>query len=362
MKHLCSFGIGLITIGLIATSCNKNDENQIIETNTTSLTISIQGPKATTIPGTMNTKAAAADATEPDLNKENAVKNYAVYIFNEEGSSLQSKKFVSSASPATIENIPIGQKKIVVLTNLGIETNYPSATSYSGLQSQVLELSDFATDIGTNGLPMSGDSTITLVSGNNTKTIDVTRMLARIELGSLTINAPGNGYTGVQIKHMYVMKAKSEVAMISTDKWYLPSATAAYWGGMTGTTTSTQKNYLAETFPTAFSATHVYDLSKKVYFYVFPNKGDVHPTQLTLASVVNGDTRYFPIQINDIIGTGNNAPNGTFIKRNTIYTLKVTLKNHNSGTTSPEDTPANLDVTVSVKDWEGPIDRDIDWE
>lgn len=357
MKNLLSILMGFAVVVLSASSCSSSDNEtpSTTEGEPATLRIVLQGTETRAV-GT------------PVLNEERAVHEFMVYIFNG-STNLLERAVQSTVNPTTtITNLRSGQKKIVVLANFGTG-NYPTISAgqnYSVLAASALTMTDLQASIAANGLPISGEAAVTLAPGTNSETITVSRMVARVELGTVTVDPPASGITGVSIEDVYVMKARSSalVTAASTDLYIMDPA-AIYLGGMVepGLVTTQLAAYYGETFttPIASDGTNQEVVDTDVYFYVFPNNGVAEPTLLTLMSNANGTTRYFPVELNDGV-TGTGSMDGTFIKRNSIYTLNITLKHHDAGTEGPEDTPADLIVTLTVADWALPIVQDVVWE
>jgi hypothetical protein len=63
---------------------------------------------------------------------------------------------------------------------------------------------------------------------------------------------------------------------------------------------------------------------------------DGNTTLITLAGTYDGQPAYFPFRINDKAGTGEASSDGTFIRRNYVYTVNVKLKRLGGGSSNPE--------------------------
>ena len=140
-----------------------------------------------------------------------------------------------------------------------------------------------------------------------------------------------------------------------------------YVGGIEGSTSSagvTPKSYLNESYSLPENYVGGSRLTPQVYFYVFPNDNtDNHSTILTLHGTYDGEPMYYSFYVNDKAEAGENATDGTWIQRNKIYTLNVTLKKLGSGSENP-DVPnelVSMDVTVEVADWDGELIQDVEW-
>lgn len=154
------------------------------------------------------------------------------------------------------------------------------------------------------------------------------------------------------LNKVIVMKARGSAMMGLPSAAYTPDV---FYGGMAGDK-STVKAYLSETI----SAN---DYSNR-YFYVLPSDNDDgNTTLITLAGTYDGQPAYFPFRINDKAGTGEASSDGTFIRRNYVYTVNVKLKRLGGGSSNPEvpADPASLDITVEPQDWTAELVQDVEW-
>ena len=184
-------------------------------------------------------------------------------------------------------------------------------------------------------------------------TIPISRVVAKVKLGTLTI-APEAGHDAAKfaLTKVMVMKARSSVKMGLPSVDYTPNA---FYGGMQGDK-STVKTYLAETISTGDYANR--------YFYVLPSdNGDGNTTLITLAGTYDGQPVYFPFRINDTVGSDGATSDGTFIRRNSVYVVNVTLKRLGSGSDNPEvpADPASLTVTVEPQEWATDLIQNVEW-
>ena len=90
---------------------------------------------------------------------------------------------------------------------------------------------------------------------------------------------------------------------------------------------------------------------------------DGNTTLITLAGTYDGQPAYFPFRINDKAGPGEASSDGTFIRRNYVYTVNVKLKRLGGGSSNPEvpADPASLDITVEPQDWTAELVQDVEW-
>lgn len=90
---------------------------------------------------------------------------------------------------------------------------------------------------------------------------------------------------------------------------------------------------------------------------------DGNTTLITLAGTYAGEPTYFSFRINDGTVTGGGTNDGTFIRRNSVYTVNVTLRRLGGGSTDPEVTadPASLTVTVEPQEWATELVQNVEW-
>ena len=90
---------------------------------------------------------------------------------------------------------------------------------------------------------------------------------------------------------------------------------------------------------------------------------DGNTTLITLAGTYDGQPAYFPFRINDKAGTGEASSDGTFIRRNYVYTVNVKLKRLGGGSSNPEvpADPASLAITVEPQNWTAELVQDVEW-
>ena len=97
---------------------------------------------------------------------------------------------------------------------------------------------------------------------------------------------------------------------------------------------------------------------------MFPNDNSGgNATLITLVGTYDGQPTYFPFRINDKSGEDGATSDGTFIQRNHVYTVNVTLKRLGGGSTDPEvpADPASLTVTVEPQEWATELVQNVEW-
>lgn len=343
----------LTAVAIIATGCSK--EAAVTPGNPTgegAITISIQS------------ESPSARATgSPTTDAEKTVKSFTVYVFNNSTGVLEKSQTFTENLKGQVDGLSIGsQKKVAVLVNQ--PDGFPAVTSHSGLSEAMIGLdSQVPGDFSSTGLFMSGEhATPVTLSKDETVgiTVQVKRITAKVKLGSLTV-VPESGLslddftlTGVSIQ-----KARDKAPVFGG----IPTTGFNYIGGIDGSGAVTVP-YLHEHYSLPENYVGGTRLEPEVHFYVFPNDNtDNESTLMTLYGEYNGGKVFYPFYINDKIGAGENASDGTWIQRNKVYTLNVTLKKLGTGSENPNvpNEQVSMDVTVEIADWEGDLNQDVEW-
>ena len=116
------------------------------------------------------------------------------------------------------------------------------------------------------------------------------------------------------------------------------------------------KSYRAETISPG-------DYANRYFYLLRSDNGDGLPTLIPLAGTYDGQPVYFPFRINDTVGSDGATSDGTFIRRNSVYVVNVTLKRLGSGSDNPEvpADPASLTVTVEPQEWATDLIQNVEW-
>lgn len=292
----------------------------------------------------------------PAENSESAIKNAGVYIFDESSSLENFSHFTFSGvdDDVTIAGLTKGPKKIVVLTNLGIRDNYPATgadISYDDLKAGMLEWSKLPQNLeklDEQGLPMSKSITQVLQPGLNTVSVTLTRLVAKVRLGSVTIDNAGE-YTPADVKQVGIMNALSSVGIVDASAPDSPSLIDGF--AINGSATA--------------GLSENYTEGQNHFFYVLPYKSadETTATMLTLVSEAGNplNKKYFSFAINP----KTEGEDVTYsIVRNTVYTLNVRLKYHETGTEEPGEITddVSVSVTLDVEDWSNAPDQNVIWD
>ena len=338
----------LLGWALLTTSCSNGDQIGYVPEDSASLTVTLGGQTA-------GSKAVVApDGADALKEAENKLNNVTVFVFNANGIMDKKHEFSPGTLTETITGLAAGAKKVVVLANVPTTVTIPENINYSWFAdaANVIDLDTQSTT--SNGLFMSGAVDVTLTANAVAEaTVPISRLVAKVKLGTVTITPDAGHDAGkFALTKVMVMKARGSAKMGVPSADYTPDV---FYGGMAGDR-SVVKSYLSETITTS-------DFADR-YFYVLPSDNDDdNTTLLTLAGTYDGETVYFPFRINDKVGSDGATADGTFVKRNSVYVVNVTLKRLGSGSNNPEipADPASLTVTVEPQEWATELVQNVEW-
>lgn len=345
-------------LGVLATGCSRDELREITPEDTKgSLTINIKN----------DAQVISRALGAPTQEIENTVHSFTVYVFNNLTGVLEKSQSFTAATEGEIAGLSIASaKRIVALVNK--PGDFPAINNYSEFENQLSMISldtQLPGDFSSKGLFMSGeyDGPVTLNATEKTKvTIPVKRITAKVKLGSLKITPDaGLSLDNFELHGVSIQRARDKTLPLGG----LATTGFNYVGGIATNGDEEVKPYLHEslTIPTGYTAGE--SLASDIYFYVFPNDNtNNQSTLLTVYGSYNGETVYYPFQINNkAIGTGENAPDGNWIERNKVYTLNINLRKLGNGGENPDvpNEEVALDVTVEVADWEGELKQDVEW-
>ena len=351
------FLLTLAAIGLVAAGCSKNgfsDGDGGNDPKNGAISVTIKGENASS--------RAIGDISE---DEEKAVKSFTVYVFNNSTGVLEKSQNFTGVLSGKITGLGVAsQKKVVVFANE--PEDYPAIGKYSDLNAAANMIaldSQVPGDFSAKGLFMSGESAgaVTLKT-DETVTVPVTvkRLTAKVRLGSLTVTPEaGLSISDFALAGVSIQKARDKAAPTGI----LATEGVGYVGGLSGDG-AVSKSYLHEYVQLPFDYMSGTPFGPKTYFYVLPN--DDTNGQATIMSVYGqykGTPMYYSFVINGEPGQGAKAADGTFIQRNKVYTLNITLRKIGSGGEDPNvpNEEAEMTVTVDVAPWEDELIQDVEW-
>lgn len=348
------FLIGLAALGILATGCSK-DHNPDNGKGEASMRITINGESSTRAVGT------------PSADLEKTVHSFTVYVFNNGSGVLEASETFTTGLEGTVTGLGVAsQKKVVVFVNQ--PAGFPAVTNYSDFATAATMI-DLSTqvpgDFQTTGLFMSGEtsSPVTL-STEETVSVPVTvrRLAAKVRLGTLTVNpAEGLLLSDFELTGVSIQKARDKYDALGVNR----TTGFGYVGGVqTAGSGLTPVSYLNELYTLPANYTAGTPLTPQIYFYVLPNDNtNGNATLMNIYGTYQGQDTYFPFVINGETGEGGSTTDGTYIQRNRIYTLNVTLTKLGTGGGDPNipNEEVSMSVEVTVADWEDELIQNVEW-
>ncbi len=334
-----------VFIALTAISCEKSSE-QADERQPEPAIVSLSIVPETRAFG--NTHGIQSD--------DNLVQTLEFFIFRAEGTDagvLDTYKKLEGAELSSLSNIEIqsttGAKLIYAVAN-SHNTDWTGVKTFTDFEARVSELHN--EDL--KNFTMTGSIEVVLQVSTSVA-FSISRLVARIGLTGIKTDFAGTPYEGSELKNV-----KIYVTNVYANKRYSSGANA---------TTPIFYNYkkaVAQDINLCTMSGMLYDeVANNIsdagytvphYFYCYENMlenetPDKHFTRLVIQGDLNGHTYYYPININRE-GFGYSAANGHLgVKRNTSYSLDVTICR--PGSTDPDDILEYgvLTASLNVLDW-----------
>jgi hypothetical protein len=358
-----TFFLVAASAGLLFTSCG--DESTTVSEGNAAVTLSLEGSASF---GT-----STRSTTTPTL--EDQINTIAVGVFYSDGSvntivepSL-SGGTASFSCYATTSGTPCD---IVVVANAPSGT-FAGVTTKTDFLAKTVSLTQTSSN-----LPMSGDTTFTLVArSTNTPTVSLSRLVARIELAQIktSFDASGTYINAIFTPDKVFMYNAMSVSDVNTASY---PTTSAPLNGYDGTTVFAS---LLDSL-TGISLSGTQTDATSHYFYTFSNPStSTSPTKLIISGSLDingdGDTTdtgegyvYYPIVVNKAqAGTTISTTGGTYadqgtsaVTRNVKYVLKATIKGPGVTDPSKDVTPADITLTVEVDPWALEVSQDVVFE
>ena len=352
MKKITLLSVATLTL-LFAASCQKEQmkENCLPEEKTEEqalLTIDISAA------------ATKASGSEHGNSANDAkINSLDILIFNnEEGTGngrLEVYRNLSGSQLTNLSDIKItattGAKKLFIIGNSHNGSTLKNITHYSDFEA--VESSLLKENVRDFCMTYSCETTLAPVTEI---TAQLTRMVARVKLGTLKTNFTGTAFEGSSLNDVkiYLLNAHSnkllhngEAPGNSTVFNYKRAKTSDYEN-------AEMEGILYETVNTPLTPGN--EITSK-YFYCYENLLDSETvsdryTRLVIEGKLNGTTYYYPININRE-GFGYAATTShKGVKRNASYSINCVISG--IGSDNPDEIIENsaISVDITVTDWE----------
>ena len=331
MKKYLSFIAGAVLL-LAAASCSKfsQEENAV----------QLPGMEYHEVTLNVGTGDALTRATSASSG-EKAVNNVQVFAFD--SGTLAA---YASASTSSVTMTLRSDKAYTIYAVANCSTSLKSLTTVSAIQSTAIDLADE----GRSNFLMYGSGTLT--AGSSSCTVTVKRIVARINLASVSQSSAFQATAGtMKIKNVFLSNVVGNQNLAGT-------ASASTWYNKMGRYDGTQSHFVTTSTAGAPDMTAADAPSLPYPFYCYPNSSSNVPagwstsysgqhTMLVIACTFGSGSTvyYYPIDINKQIGGS--------ILQNTTYEVNATISNYGS-TDEPnkEITSGSATISVTAADWD----------
>ncbi len=221
-------------------------------------------------------------------------------------------------------------------------------------------------------LPMYGEETgkLTLIpntsgSGDGTATVDISRLVARVQLESLKSEFEAGGQypdATFTANAIFMLNVVDKIKVDGT-----PTDPLTFSGGLVFNS-NTEESELIDAVNKTFPANNTYTTFH--YFYAFPNNLSnlTNATRLVIRGIFDpdgagdtvGSTVYYPVIVNRITNsTPSSPPYNVGIVSNYIYRITATIKNKGVDDPLKIIDPGYLEVTVNITPWNNINPQDV---
>lgn len=332
------------TLALVALiSCNKESDLNQTAVEESLVTFSVNSG---------NTKASGS--AQGDQTNDNSVNTLEFFIFNAEGAAAgvldAYKKFTTADGLSNLEvKATTGAKNIYVVANSHRTDYWQGVVTLAEFKEQLSSL----TAENNKDFSMVGSIDATL-QATTSLSLAISRLVARVKLSGIKTTFAGTPYEGMTLSNvkLYLTNVHSSKLFyngeISTPVILNNKALVAADANscsMSGMLYDAVSNSIGDA---GYSTAH--------YFYAYENLMDAESatdrfTRLVIQADLDGNTYYYPVNINRE-GYGYVASNGhKGVKRNTAYEINVDIRR--PGSTNPDEPVVHgvMSCTVKVLDW-----------
>lgn len=363
---------------VLASSCTENSSSQPTIEKKKNATLKL------VVTGTQAANGRAVGALPANEDKINTL---AVGIFDANDGS------VNVVAECAVENNQVkddilcgaGLCDVIVVANAPAGTFDGVQTKNEFLQKTVLLSQTATNDVQTSdNLPMSGQtvSSINFIANTvNPVSVTLTRLVARISIESVKTKfaaANGNADATFTLDKVFIYNALSASRIAPGDATLtMPAEPLWIDGGHLASDNSWvpgMKYLLSEISPVVLSGVGVNEYNIPNWFYAFANNDQDHPTKVVIGGYYDPDGAsgsaaptyvYYPIVVNqaqlgtEFEGTGKDEVHNGTIARNTEYRLRATIAKKGVTTPDEEISIAEMQLSVSVAEWQLDIIQDV---
>lgn len=332
-------------MGLFTASCEKHDANTPLQESL--LTINI-------VPEAESKATGSAHGVQAE---DNAVQTLEFFVFRSEGEDagmLDAYKMYTAAELTSLTNLEVktttGKKMIYAVANSHKSDNWSGVKTLTEFQAQIASLQSE----NNKNFTMAG-SVEAVLQTTTSVTFSISRLVSRVQLASVKTQFAGTPWAGSSLTNVkiYLINAAGDKlyhdgsdqpspTILNIKKAVAADINACTMAGMLYDETASAIT------DAGYNTTHT--------FYCYENmvaseSADKKFTKLIIQADMNGHTYYYPISINRE-GFGYDASNGhAGIKRNTSYSVNVTILR--PGSLDP-DTPVEhsaMTATLNIAPW-----------
>ncbi len=363
---LCKRNAGMFNVvlfalfALLAVSCDKlGNSNEGKAGSWEPSVVSISIVPETRAAGAYGNGTRATGSVHGVQADDNAVQVLEFFIFRTDGAdagTLDTYKKFQSSELGSLSDIKIN-------TTTGAKVIYAVANSHKDNWKGVKTLTEFKAvlselkDEKLKNFTMTGSVEATLQVATSV-TFSISRLVARVQVTNIKTDFAGTPYEGSALENVKVY-----LTNVSADKFY------ADGGSSSAPTVYNYKKAVAEqtNLCSASMPGMLYDdVAQNIkddgyatahYFYCYENMlssetDDKRFTKLVIQGDLNGHTYYYPISINQA-DFGYTSSNGhTGIKRNTSYSVEVTICRPGSNDPDQKLEHGVLTAQLNVLNWE----------
>ena len=342
----------VVAFALLIVGCSKNDEGQGLykETDYADLNLKINLLPNVQSPVYYGTKATGNDHGNGTYDK--VLNRLDIFIFDQATGQLDGYKSFTSSELSALTGLEIktklGKKEIYAVANA-------DASAWSGIVSknQFLQIENLLKNENYKSLVMSGSVTKEITASCDVE-MTIQRLACRIVVNNVKSAFAGTPYAGQQLQNVKVYLTNVN-GNVTIGKGEHPATPVFLNKG----------GYVASDNSAFVTSGALYDVLGNVgdagitsphYFYCYENTIDEESdtekfTRLVIEATLNGETYYYPININRE-KYGWNASNGhKGVMRNRSYQYDITILR--PGSTDPDEIVdiSAFSLDVSIDDW-----------